>query len=123
MVAVQDILTCFLIFSMFSFVVTKENDGEIRWYEFSGAVLGVMLYYCTVSVYVMKCMMVFMNFLKKRFAFVKSIYDRIKNRIVDIYSHLKKWCGKTHLRMNTKDASAKTKGRHKSKNSKKVKFF
>ncbi len=65
MVAIQDIITCAIIFTLFSCVINKENDGDVRWFEFAGAILGASLYFCTLSMWTMKCLNYIMIFLKR----------------------------------------------------------
>ena len=78
-VAIQDIFTVGIIFIMFSYVVNNENDGSVRWYEFAGAVLGVMLYYCTVSAGILKCLIRIMKYVETEVYRKKPVREKFKS--------------------------------------------
>ena len=49
---------------MFYFMLVK-NYGEIRFFSIAGAVLGMVLYFCTLSIIIMGISAAVINFIKK----------------------------------------------------------
>lgn len=90
MVAIQDIVTCTLIFLMFTHVINKGNDGEVRWFEFAGAVLGAVIYYFSISPWIMKCIISFMNSAKKIYDFFRDKILRVRKKLTGKYDCVKK---------------------------------
>ncbi len=90
MVAIQDIITCTLIFLMFTHVINKGNDGDVRWFEFAGAILGAVMYYFSVSPWIMKCNITFMNSLKKIYVFFRDKILIIIKKLTSKYDFVKK---------------------------------
>ncbi|MBE7049172.1 MAG: hypothetical protein E7394_00190 [Ruminococcaceae bacterium] len=88
-VAIQDIFTVGIIFIMFSYVVNNENDGSVRWYEFAGAVLGAMLYYCTVSAGILKCLIRIMKYVEKMYLVLKNKCLKIVGKFKTIFGRIK----------------------------------
>ena len=54
-VAVEDVLFCTLSFKLFFDVCNICNNGGLRWYIFAALILSGILYFCTLSSYMMKC--------------------------------------------------------------------
>ena len=88
-VAIQDIITVAAVFFMFSYVVTAKNDGSVRWFEFAGTVMGLILYYCTISGGVMNFMVCIMIYILRTYLFGKRVYMKILGRIRHIYGIVK----------------------------------
>ena len=55
------IITTFLIF----FICLKYNDGEIRFYMFMAVLIGAMVYFKTLSIFIVKILCALLEFVKK----------------------------------------------------------
>ena len=77
-VAIQDIVFCAIVFVMFSYVVNNCNNGSVRWYEIAGAVLGVMLYYSTISFALLKIFKFVLKIIKDIFEKIRRIFDKFE---------------------------------------------
>ena len=62
---VEDLMF-WIISALFMFALSlKFNDGEIRWYMFLGLAFGAIIYFGTLSRFVVKCSVAVISFFKK----------------------------------------------------------
>ncbi len=57
---------------MFFAIIFFNNDGELRWYEFLGSIIGVILYIMTISEYIMKFMLTVTTYIIKIIGMITS---------------------------------------------------
>lgn len=53
-IGIKDILFCTFMSVVFFIIIYILNNGEIRWYEITGSVLGFIIYVLTVKKYVLR---------------------------------------------------------------------
>ncbi|MBZ4645084.1 MAG: hypothetical protein PWR27_1243 [Petroclostridium sp.] len=85
----QDILFWILVTIIIFSLVFITNDGELRWYEFLGVILGVIFYNLLFSTYVIVVSVTVINFIKKVLLFIIKI---ILFPFVFIYKIFRKPC-------------------------------
>ena len=72
-VVIRDVLF-WLVITVFVFVISlKYNNGEIRFFMLWGVFLGSVVYFCTVSRYVVKILVFIINLLKKALLLLLNI--------------------------------------------------
>jgi len=71
-------------FVMFYFML-NQNDGEIRFYAIVGAFLGMILYFYTVSIFVMKISMAVIKVIKKIFNIIFKVISFPIKIIIKIF--------------------------------------
>lgn len=64
-IGLQDILFWILVSIILFGLIFITNNGELRWYEFLGVILGVIFYNLIFSMYVMKVSVAAINLIKK----------------------------------------------------------
>ncbi len=62
---IQDIIFWVLVTTMIFAIIFFNNDGELRWYEFLGTFIGVLLYSLVISDYFIKTTLAVVQFLMK----------------------------------------------------------
>lgn len=86
---IEDILFWILVSIIIFSLVFITNNGELRWYELLGVMLGVIFYNLLFSQYVIRVSVTVINFIKKVIVFVIKI---ILFPFVIIYKLFKKPC-------------------------------
>ena len=81
--AFQDALLCAIAFFLFSHTVSIYADGDLRWYIFAGFILGVVLYFLTISRFV------FFS-LEKAFSLFKRILSAISKLFAKFFGLVSK---------------------------------
>jgi spore cortex biosynthesis protein YabQ len=66
------------------------NGGQLRWYIFFGALSGAVVYYVTISEYIINLVETQINLLKKLYSKLNKLFKMITNRIRLILIKLKK---------------------------------
>jgi spore cortex biosynthesis protein YabQ len=98
-VHISDFLFCVFAALVFFWGIVRFNNGQLRWYVFLGAVLGAVIYFLTISSYMIKLFIfvgkgtykIFKLILKILLTPIKFLYTIL---IVPIYKILRKLCGK-----------------------------
>lgn len=85
----EDILFWLLVSIIIFTLVFVTNDGELRWYEFLGVILGVIFYNLLFSHFVIKVSVSVINFIKKIIALIIKI---VLFPLVIIYKIFKRPC-------------------------------
>ncbi|MGE4282578.1 MAG: spore cortex biosynthesis protein YabQ [Clostridia bacterium] len=70
---IQDILFWIIVTMIIFLLVFVTNDGELRWYEFLGVVLGIIFYNLLFSTYVIKISVTIINFIKKSILLILKV--------------------------------------------------
>lgn len=81
------ILTGIFIF----IIINKYSHGELRFYILAGMMLGAIIYYLTISKYIVKITVAILTFCKKHTINLIKFTLRIKDKIVNFFvSNMKK---------------------------------
>ena len=74
--AFQDALLCAIAFFLFSHTVSTYADGDLRWYVFAGFILGLVLYFLTISRFVFFSLEKAFSLLKRVLLAISKIFKK-----------------------------------------------
>ncbi|MBQ4528335.1 MAG: spore cortex biosynthesis protein YabQ [Clostridia bacterium] len=82
MLAFQDALFCAFVFFSFTKTVELSNNGDLRWYEFIGAFLGIAMYFMWLSRVSLIIMTGFIGFCLKFVSSICCFFKRIFSAVL-----------------------------------------
>jgi spore cortex biosynthesis protein YabQ len=87
---IQDIIFWVLVTTMIFAIIFFNNDGELRWYEFLGTFIGVLLYSLVISDYFIKTTLAVMQFIIKISGIIfKPVFAIISRASLNIINKVK----------------------------------
>lgn len=93
MLAFQDAFLCAIAFFLFSHTVSVYADGDLRWYVFAGFVLGLVLYFLTISRFMFFALEKVFSLLKRVLLAISKIFKKffrfISKPFVKIFKKVK----------------------------------
>jgi len=73
----EDILYWLIVVSLVFYFLLHITDGEIRFFFIIGVFLGMVIYFCTISIFVIRCSKIVINFFRKVFRLIYRLLLRI----------------------------------------------
>ena len=88
-VAVQDIIFCFISFKIFFDICYLTNNGHLRWYIFISFILSAVIYFLSISNYVIKFWSFIFKILSGIFFPIRKFLSFISKKLKQFISSIK----------------------------------
>ncbi len=88
-VAIQDIVFCFISFKIFFDICYLTNNGHLRWYIFISFILSAVIYFLSISDYIIKFWCFIFKILSALFSPVKKFLSFILKKLKQLAAAVK----------------------------------